>query len=83
MPITKQVDEIVKKVETRLSKEEVNGVYLKVTNHSLDDGWLYIEVDPSWAGVRALDHSRLVSQIERELRANGDQQVLLVPALED
>ena len=33
--------------------------------------------------VRASDYARLMSQIERELREQGDDKVLLVPALED
>jgi hypothetical protein len=30
-----------------------------------------------------VDHARLMSQIERELRNQGDDNVLLVPALEE
>jgi hypothetical protein len=40
-------------------------------------------VVPSRPGVRALDHASVMSQIERELREQGDDNVLLVPALED
>jgi hypothetical protein len=40
-------------------------------------------VVPARPGIRASDHARLMSQIERELRQQGDDNVLLVPALED
>jgi hypothetical protein len=50
---------------------------------SYDDDWLYIVVIPKTSGVRASDHARLMSQIERELREQGDDRVLLVPALEE
>ena len=84
MPATQQqVDQIIKKVESRLAAEEAKGVPLKVAGHKLDDDWLYVVVVPKQAGVRASDHARLMSRIERELRAEGDDQVLLVPALED
>ncbi len=84
MPATQQqVDQIIKKVEARLAAEEARGVPLKVASHKLDDDWLYVVIVPKRPGVRASDHARLMSQIERELRAQGDEQVLLVPALEE
>jgi len=33
--------------------------------------------------LEVLDHAQLMSQIERQLRAEGDRRVLLIPALED
>jgi hypothetical protein len=83
MPTTQQVTEIVDKVQKRLAAAERDGIHLKVSGHRLDDDWLYIVVVPSQTGVRASDHARLMSQIERELREQGDDNVLLVPALED
>jgi len=74
---------IVEKVRQRLFDAERDGVHLKVSGSKLDDDWLSIVVVPSRPGVRALDHASLMSQIERELRARGDDNVLLVPALED
>jgi hypothetical protein len=40
-------------------------------------------VTPSQPGVSASDHARLMSQIERELRHEGKEHVLLVPTLDD
>ncbi|NLX14207.1 MAG: hypothetical protein GXY44_11215 [Phycisphaerales bacterium] len=83
MPTMQQVSEIVDKVRTRLKDAESDGVYLKVVDERLDDDWLYIVVAPTRPGVRASDHARLMSRVERELRQQGDDKVLLVPAIED
>ncbi|HZL36164.1 MAG TPA: hypothetical protein VFC78_12680 [Tepidisphaeraceae bacterium] len=63
--------------------DERDGIHLKVSRERLDDDWLSIMVVPSRPGVRALDYATLMSKIERELREQGDDNVLLVPALED
>ena len=83
MPTTQQVTDIVAKVKKRLAEAEKDGIYLKVTGEKLDDDWLYIVVAPSKQGVRASEHANFMSKVERELRAAGDDNVLLVPALED
>jgi hypothetical protein len=83
MPTTEQVPRIVEKVRHRLAEAERQGIHLKVSREQLDDDWLSIVVVPTRPGDRASDHANLMSQIERELRAQGDDQVLLVPALED
>ena len=83
MPTTQKVSDIVAKVEKRLAEAEQDGIYLKVSNKKLDDDWLYIVVVPSKSGVRASEHASFMSQIERELREAGDDNVLLVPALTD
>lgn len=84
MPTTQQgATEIVNKVKKRLSDAERDGIFLKVTGDKLDDDWLYIVVVPSKPGVRASDYANYMSKVERELRAAGDDNVLLVPALED
>ena len=83
MPTTQQVSDIVQKVRTRLAKVKQTGTHLKVASYKLDDDWLYVVVVPTKAGVRASDHANLMSQIERELREQGDDKVLLVPALEE
>ena len=83
MPATQQVDQIIRKVEARLLAEEGNGVHLKVASQTLDDDWLYVVIVPNKPGVRASDYARLMSRIERDLRAEGDDQVLLLPELED
>jgi len=62
---------------------EREGIHLKVVSQKLDDDWLYIVVVPSKPGVRASEYANFMSRIERELRAQGADNVLLVPALED
>ena len=83
MPTTQRVANIVTKVKKRLAEAKQGGIHLKVTGHKLDDDWLYITVVPSKPGVRASEHANFMSKVERELRAGGDDNVLLVPALED
>ena len=83
MPAIQQIDPIVKKIERRLAQAEARGIHLKVLSSKLDDDWLYVVVVPKQAGVRASDHAQLMSEIERQLRAEGDERVLLVPALDD
>jgi hypothetical protein len=83
MPTTQQVSDIVEKVRLRLADAERDGIHFKVASEKLDDDWLYIVFVPAKPGVRASDHARLMSKIEGELREQGDDRVLLVPALEE
>jgi len=83
MPTTEQVTDIIDKVKKRLAEAESEGIFLKVTGEKLDDDWLYVVVVPSRSGVRASDHASFMSKVERELRADGDENVLLVPAMTD
>ena len=83
MPTMDQTSAIVDKVRRRLADGETEGIHLKVTGDKLDDDWLYIVVVPSKPGVRASEYANFMSKIERELRADGHDNVLLVPALDD
>ncbi len=83
MPATHEITDIVEKVKTRLEKARQRGIDLDVIEWRCDEDWLYIVIVPSKAGVRASDHANLMSQIERELRDEGIDKVLLVPALSD
>jgi hypothetical protein len=83
MLTTQQVSDIVEKVRLRLADAERDGIHLKVASEKLDDDWSYIVVVSAKPGVRASDHARLMSKIERELREQGDDRVLLVPTLEE
>ena len=83
MPTMDQTSAIVDKVRRRLADGERQGIHLKVTGDKLDDDWLYIVVVPSKPGVRASEYANFMSKIERELRADGHDNVLLVPALDD
>ena len=83
MPTQQQVPEIVAEIRQRLTEAAQKGVHLRVAGNKLEDDWLYVVVTPEHPGVRASDHARLMSQIERQLRREGKNQVLLVPTLED
>ena len=81
MPTSVEVPRIVQSV--RASLAALPGQPLRVSGERLDDSWLYIAVEPTKPGVSALDHAQSMSRIERELRQSGDDEVLLVPAIED
>ncbi len=84
MPTQEQVPEILKSVEQRLKQQaEHGGANLQVSESNLDDDWLYIVVTPVEVGVRASEHAELMSRIERELRDEGIENVLLVPTLSE
>lgn len=83
MPTATQTNEIIDRVEKRLNEAARRGVKLKVSSYKLDDDWLYVVVEPDVAGIRASDHADLMEEIERELRTEGIDQVLLVPAMRD
>jgi hypothetical protein len=83
MPTIEQTSAIVDKVRQRLAAATREGVFLQVSGDKLDDDWLYIVVVPARQGVRASDYANFMAQVERELRQQGDDKVLLVPALQD
>ena len=83
MPTQAQVPEIVAEVRQRLDEVAKQGVHLQVVSEKLEDGWLYIVVTPTQPGVRGSDHAHVMSQIEREMRKQGTDRLLLVPTLED
>ena len=66
------------KVEARLKREGDDGTRLRVSDAKEDDGWVYVVVDlvPS-SGGRASEHARFMARVERELRAEGHDRVLL------
>ncbi|HSU69317.1 MAG TPA: hypothetical protein VLJ39_20700 [Tepidisphaeraceae bacterium] len=84
MPMTRQqATDVVKEVRQRLADAERKRVFLKVTGERLDDDSLYVVVVPLRPGVRASEYANYISEVERELRAAGKANVLLVPALND
>jgi hypothetical protein len=83
VPTAAQVPKIVAEVKRRLNEVAKEGVRLQVVSDKLEDGWLYVVVTPSQPGQRASDHARVMSQIEREMRKEGTDRLLLVPTLED
>jgi hypothetical protein len=83
MPTAAEVPGIVAEVARRLQAAVAQGVPLKVSGERLDDDWLYVVVTPTRPGVRASDHASTMSRIERELKQQGTDKVLLVPTIED
>ena len=83
MPSEAEVAAIVADVRNRLAHAAKKGVHLRVVREKLEDDWLYVVVEPAQPGVRALDHAEAMSEIERELRRQGTEHVLLLPTLED
>jgi len=83
MPTVEQTSAILDKVRQRLKEAEQEGVFLKVNGEKLDDDWLYIVVVPTRPGVRASEYANFMARIERELRQQGEDKILLVPALQD
>jgi hypothetical protein len=81
MPTANDVPRIVQRV--RASLAALPGQPLRISGERLDDTWLYIAVEPARPGISALDHANEMSRIERDLRRGGDDEVLLVPAIED
>ena len=81
------VDEVVKKVRERLralSADLPTPVELEDQEPRLeDDGWLYLVVQPAKPGVRASDYAFLMARVEKELREEGIDKIVLVPALPD
>jgi len=79
MPTIDQVPKIIEHIKLRLNEA---GDPIHVTGDSLDDGWLTVVVEPTLpTKIRASEYANLMSAIERELRQNGMDEVLLVPAL--
>lgn len=83
MPVATDTAPIVGRVKRQLEDARQDGVFLKLTGERLDDDWLYLTVELDRPGGRAADHARLMARIERQLRQDGYDQVLLVPALTD
>ena len=81
MPTEAQVPGIVEAVRSKLVDAAKRDVRLQVASHRLDDDWLYVVVTPTQPGERASDHARLMSEIEKDLRGEGIDHLLLVPTL--
>jgi hypothetical protein len=83
IPSTQHITDTVAQVRKRLGAAEQDGIFLTVTGHKQDDDWLYITVEPSRPGIRDSEHANFMSKVERELRQQGIDKILLVPALAD
>lgn len=83
MHTTHDISLIVKKIVEKVEAARQQNIFLRVGAHKLDDEWLFVEIQPDKAGVRASEHALLMSRIEQELEAEGIDRVILVPALEE
>ncbi|GEM_PF-1066551 len=78
-----QISPIIAQIQTRLSQlGGAKGVNLQVDTEDtkLEDDWLYVCVSAPKASIRVSDYADILSEIEKELRAESIQNVLLVPA---
>ena len=81
-----QIQSLVQQARQELQKRaQSGGVALKIDNdgYRVDDDWLYIVVSPTKPGIRAYDYVEMLSDVERSLKQQGANKVLLVPALAD
>ena len=81
-----EIDTIVKDVQSRLdARRQVTGMQLQVPKDGYVeyDPWLNIIVTATANGVRAYQYVEALSEVEKELRDNGVDHVLLVPAMAD
>jgi len=80
------VKTVVEKIERKLEALRVaKGISLGVVPHDyrVDDEWLCVIVVPTEPGVRGSDYADSLSQVEKELRAEGIDHVLLLPEVHD
>lgn len=83
MPTQAQIPDVLSAINAKLAEAARRGIRLKIADQRLEEDWLSVVVVPAQPGIRASEHAVLMSQIERELRSEGFDNVLLVPALED
>jgi hypothetical protein len=81
MPAESDQQTIIARVRQLLGESESRGVHLEVAAHRFDDGWLYLVVTPTKGGERASQHAHAMTHVERTLREEGYDRVLLVPAV--
>lgn len=85
MPTKQEVPSIIEFIKARLTEARTEGVNLFVGDEAwrLEDDWLTVTVAPGQEGQRASDYAELMTTIEKQLREKGDDNVILVPVLED
>lgn len=81
MPDEKDKEKIIKRTKQLLKRARADGIHLDLAAYRFDDGWLYLVVTPTKKGERASEHAHRMTEIERTLRKEGYEQVLLVPAV--
>lgn len=84
MITSNQIGGVVRQVQTRLdAKGRERSIELRVEeqDYRLEDDWLYISITPTAPGYRVADYAEILGEIEQELRLEGIDNVLLVPAI--
>lgn len=77
---------VLLKVQEKLTeREKRSGISLAVSREASrrEDDWLYVVVAPATQGIRAYDYVSALGEVERELRQEGIDHVVLVPAIGD
>jgi hypothetical protein len=80
------IDAILRDVRAKLDSRKQTGgpdLYIPPDGYSQDDDWLTLLVSPGVPGIQAYQYVQALSELNRELRANGVEHVLLVPAFAD
>lgn len=81
-----EIPAVIKDIENRLiAKGRERKIILKVEDqdYHLEDDWLYVTVAPDQKGIRPYDYAELLGEVEKELRSEGIDNVLLVPVIPD
>jgi hypothetical protein len=81
MPNEQDITVVTNRVQELISAAKARGINLRLTGYRLDDGWLYLVVEPTLPGGRASQHAHFMTEIERTLQSEGHDQIMLVPAV--
>ena len=76
-----QIPAIADRARDLLAAGRQRGIRMELVDHQLDDGWLYLVIDASAPGGDAVDDATFMTEVERTLRREGHDQVLLIPSL--
>ena len=76
-----QIPAIAARARALLAAGQQRGIRMELVDHQLDDGWLYLIVAPTEPGGDAVDDATFMTEVERTLRREGHDQVLLIPSL--
>lgn len=79
MPTEQQVKPIIDEITRHIQSAHKP---LQITGSRLDDTWLTVIVT-SEPGMRASEYAEFMSEVERDLRRQGYDEVVLVPAYAD
>lgn len=79
---TNQVSNVVGRIQALFEDLGNDRIQLKVVEEDtkFEDEWLYVAVSaPPATGIRVSDYAELLSRVEKALRDDGIEKVLLVP----